>query len=149
MRGPGGCRAGPRVRVTHGVVDWSGEGYWGTMEPLVLTADEVADGESWEDVRLVDTALPGIDARALGFSDAAFAGADLSSSKLQNLFLIDCFFQTCNLANATVRNGSMRRVTFDGCRLTGFTWTAGEAHESTLQDCPAGMGSFEAHRFRR
>src|SRR4051812_50044452 len=107
------------------------------MEPLVLTADEVADGESWEDVRLVDTALSGIDARALGFSDPAFAGTDLSSSKLQNLFLVDCVFQTCNLANTHIRNGSRRSWTFDRPRRTGFTWAMGEAHESSLQDCRA------------
>src|SRR3954447_17062729 len=116
------------------------------MEPLVLTADEVADGESWEDVDLVDTALPGIDARALGFSDSTFDGTDLSGAKLQNLFLVDCALRRANLANTLVRNGSMRRVTVAGSRLTGLQWTGGEVRESSFDECRGDMASFESSR---
>src|SRR4051794_16059713 len=47
------------------------------LDPITLTPDEAADGESWEEVRIVDTALPGIDARALGFMEARFESTDL------------------------------------------------------------------------
>src|SRR3954466_1152683 len=116
------------------------------MEPLSLEPGDVADGESWEDVVVVDTSLPGIDARALGFSDSEFDGTDLSAAKLQNLFLVDCRLQRANLANTVVRNGSMRRVEFGGCRLTGFQWTGGEVRESSFADCRADMASFESSR---
>jgi uncharacterized protein YjbI with pentapeptide repeats len=119
------------------------------VEPLTLEADDIADGESWEDIVLVDTALPGIDARALGFSDSELDATDLSGSKLQSLFLIDCCFRRCNLANTVVRSGSMRRVELDGCRLTGLAWTAGELRDSRFSGCRADLASFEGSKFER
>ena len=116
------------------------------MEPLSLEPGDVADGESWEDVVLVETSLTGIDARALGFSDSEFDATDLSGAKLQNLFLVDCSLRRANLANTVVRNGSMRRVTVAGSRLTGFQWTGGEVHESSFVECRADMASFESSR---
>ena len=119
------------------------------MQPLVLTADDVADGESWEEVRLVDTALPGIDARALGFADSELDATDFSSAQLQSLFVIDCSLRRCNLANAAVRNGSMRRVELDGCRLTGLAYTDGRLETVTFADCRADLATFEATRLER
>jgi uncharacterized protein YjbI with pentapeptide repeats len=114
------------------------------LDRLVLTPDDAADGESWEQVVLVDTALPGVDARALGFSDARFEATDLSGARLLNLFLSDCELLRCNLANAVVRGGSMRRVVVSGSRLTGFTWTGGEMLEAEFRDCRADLASFES-----
>src|SRR4051795_6945302 len=105
------------------------------MEPLSLKPGDVADGESWEDVVVVETSLTGIDARALGFSDSEFDGTDLSGAKLQNLFLVDCSLRRANLANTVVRNGSMRRVTVAGSRLTGLQWTGGGGREAAGAGC--------------
>jgi uncharacterized protein YjbI with pentapeptide repeats len=116
------------------------------VEPLSLKPSDVADGESWEDVIVVETSLTGIDARALGFSDSEFDGTDLSGAKLQNLFLVDCALRRTNLANTVVRNGSMRRVTVAGSRLTGLQWTGGEVRESSFDECRGDMASFEASR---
>jgi uncharacterized protein YjbI with pentapeptide repeats len=116
------------------------------VEPLTLEPGDVADGESWEDVVVVETSLTGIDARGLGFSESEFDATDLSDAKLQNLFLVDCCFRRANLANTVVHNGSMRRVDFGGCRLTGFTWTSGDARKANLSDCRADMASFESSR---
>jgi uncharacterized protein YjbI with pentapeptide repeats len=117
------------------------------LEPLVLTPDEVADGESWEDVVVVETSLAGVDARALGFSDSEFEATDLSAAKLPNLFLAGCRLRRANLANTLVRNGSMRRVGVDGSRLTGFAWTGGDIRDASFRDCRADMASFESSRF--
>ena len=114
------------------------------LDRVVLTPDDAADGESWEQVLVTDTALPGIDARALGFADARFDATDLSGARLNSLFLTDCTLERCNLANTVVRNGSMRRVTVTGSRLTGFMWTAGDARETEFRDCRADMASFES-----
>jgi uncharacterized protein YjbI with pentapeptide repeats len=116
------------------------------LDPLALTPDDLADGESWAEVELVDTALPGIDARGLGFSDARFVATDLGEARLQNLFLVDCALERCNLAVAVVRRGSMRRVTVTGSRLTGLQWTGGEVGESSFSDCRADMASFESSK---
>jgi uncharacterized protein YjbI with pentapeptide repeats len=114
------------------------------LEPLTLAADDFADGESWEQVEVIDTALPGIDARALGFAEARFVDTDLSGARLLNLFLSDCELVRCNLANAVVRGGSMRRVTVSGSRLTGLMWTAGDVRESQFRDCRADLASLES-----
>jgi uncharacterized protein YjbI with pentapeptide repeats len=119
------------------------------LEPLSLHAEDAADGESWEQVALVDTALPGIDARALGFVECRFDAVDLSEAKLANLFLSDCEMRRPNLANLAVRNGSMRRVAVDGGRLTGLRWTAGEIRDTAFRDCRADLASFEATRFEQ
>jgi uncharacterized protein YjbI with pentapeptide repeats len=116
------------------------------LDPLTLTPADAADGESWADVELVETALPGIDARALGFSDARLAATDLSGARLQNLFLVDCVLDRCNLGVTVVRSGSMRRVEVSGSRLTGLQWTAGEVRESSFSDCRADMASFESSK---
>jgi uncharacterized protein YjbI with pentapeptide repeats len=113
---------------------------------LTLDADGAADGESWEAVRLVETALPGIDARALGFTEVRFEAADLSGARLANLFLSDCELLRCDLSNAAVRNGSMRRVTVDDGRLTGLFWTGGEVRDAVFRDCRADLASFERSR---
>jgi uncharacterized protein YjbI with pentapeptide repeats len=116
------------------------------VEPLSLKPGDIADGESWEDVVVVETSLTGIDARALGFSDSEFDGTDLSDAKLQNLFLVDCSLRRANLANTVVRNGSMRRVSVAGGRLTGLQWTGGEVRESSFDECRGDMASFESSR---
>jgi uncharacterized protein YjbI with pentapeptide repeats len=110
---------------------------------ITLTPDDVADGESWEEVELVDTALPGIDARALGFMEARFERVDLSGAKLPNLFLSECELDRCDLSNAAAHAGSMRRVTCTGGRLTGLRWTSGELRDTTFRDCRVDLASFE------
>jgi uncharacterized protein YjbI with pentapeptide repeats len=119
------------------------------LDDLTLAPDDAADGESWEQVRVVDTMLPGIDARALGFVEARFESADLSGARLPNLFLSDCELVRCDLSNTVVRNGSARRVEVDSARLTGLTWTAGELRDSAFRDCRADMASFESTRMER
>jgi uncharacterized protein YjbI with pentapeptide repeats len=119
------------------------------LEPLTLEAEDAADGESWEQVRLVETALPGIDARALGFVEARFERVDLSGARLANLFLSDCELASCNLANAAVHGGSMRRVVVEGGRLTGLLWTAGSIRDAEFRDCRADMASFERCQLER
>jgi uncharacterized protein YjbI with pentapeptide repeats len=119
------------------------------VEPLTLGPDDVADGESWEDIVLVDTSLPGIDARSLGFSDSELDRTDLSDAKLQALFLIDCCLKQCNLANTVIRAGSARRVSFEGARLTGLGWTAGEIRDSRFSDCRIDLATFESTKFER
>lgn len=113
------------------------------LEPVTLTTDDAADGESWEEVELVDTALPGIDARALGFVEVRFAATVMSEARLPNLFLSDCTLDRCDLSNAVVHGGSMRRSSVSGARLTGLQWTSGELRESSFRDCRADLASFE------
>jgi uncharacterized protein YjbI with pentapeptide repeats len=113
------------------------------LERITLTPDDTADGESWEEVELVGTALPGIDARALGFMEARFERVDLSGAKLPNLFLSECELDRCDLSNVAAHAGSMRRVTCSGGRLTGMRWTSGEIRDTTFRDCRADLASFE------
>jgi uncharacterized protein YjbI with pentapeptide repeats len=117
------------------------------LDPITLTPDEAADGESWEEVELVDTVLAGVDARALGFMDVRFAGTDLSGAKLPNLFVNGCTLDRCNLSNALVHAGSMRRSAVAGARLTGLAWTSGEIGDSTFRDCRIDLASFERTGF--
>jgi uncharacterized protein YjbI with pentapeptide repeats len=119
------------------------------LHELKLDREAAADGESWSAVSVVDTALPGVDARALGFVEARLEAADVSGARLANLFLGDCELLRCDLSNATVRNGSMRRVTVDSGRLTGLAWTAGVIRDATFRDCRADMASFEGTRLER
>jgi uncharacterized protein YjbI with pentapeptide repeats len=117
------------------------------LDPITLTPDEAADGESWEEVELVDTALAGIDARALGFMEVRFSSTVLSGSKLPNLFLSGCSLIRCDLSNAAVHAGSMRRSSVEAARLTGMAWTSGEIAETTFRDCRADLASFERSGF--
>jgi uncharacterized protein YjbI with pentapeptide repeats len=113
------------------------------LEPITLSPGDAADGESWEEVELVDTSLPGIDARALGFMSVRFVATDLSGAKLANLFLSECELNRCDLSNVAAHAGSMRRVTCSGGRLTGMRWTSGEIRDSAFRDCRADLASFE------
>jgi uncharacterized protein YjbI with pentapeptide repeats len=113
------------------------------LDPITLTPDDAADGESWEEVELVDTALAGVDARALGFMDVRFAATDLSGAKLPNLFVNGCTLERCNLSNALVHAGSMRRSSVLGARLTGLAWTSGEIGDCEFRDCRIDLASFE------
>lgn len=119
------------------------------LDQLTLSPDDAADGESWEEVELVDTALPGIDARSLGFVEARFQAANLSGARLMSLFLSDCELLRCDLSNAAVPNGSMRRVVISGGRLTGLAWTTGEVRDTVIRDCRADMATFEGTKFER
>ena len=119
------------------------------LDRLTLTPDEAADGESWEQVLLIDTELPGIDARSLGFVESRLEAADLSGAKLTGLFLSECELDRCNLSNAVVRGGSMRRSRVSGARLTGLSWTAGEIFDTTFAECKADLATFEGTRFER
>jgi uncharacterized protein YjbI with pentapeptide repeats len=120
-----------------------------SLTPLVLDTDAAADGESWSEVLMAGSALAGVDARALGFVEARLEAVDLSGARLANLFLSDCELLRCNLANAVVRNGSMRRVACEGGRLTGFSFSAGGARDVSFHDCRADMASFEGSRLER
>ena len=119
------------------------------LEPLTLTPDDAADGESWEGVAVGDAALAEIDARALGFVESRLERVDLSGATLMSLFLSECELVRCDLSNARVHAGSARRVTFTESRLTGLAWTKGELRESELRDCRANLSSFEGSRFER
>ena len=57
------------------------------FEPLTLGADDVADGDSWEQVAVVDTSLPGIDARALAFDEALDAECLYTTDEILTEFL--------------------------------------------------------------
>jgi uncharacterized protein YjbI with pentapeptide repeats len=100
-------------------------------------------------VLVVESALAGVDARALGFVEARLEAVDLSGARLANLFLSDCELKRCDLSNAVVRNGSMRRVACDGGRLTGFSFTAGGIRDASFLDCRADMSSFEGSKLER
>jgi uncharacterized protein YjbI with pentapeptide repeats len=119
------------------------------LEPLTLSQDDAADGESWQQIALADVALPGLDARALGFMEARFERVDLSGARLANLFLSDCELAGCNLANLVARNGSMRRVRIDAGRLTGMTWTGGSVRDAMFLECRADIASFAESRLER
>jgi uncharacterized protein YjbI with pentapeptide repeats len=119
------------------------------LERLTLTQDEAADGESWEAVEIVDTALPGIDARSLGFVEARFEATDLSGAKLTGLFLRECELLRCDLSNAVVRGGSARLTKVEAARLTGLSWTAGELYDTTFSECRANLATFEGTKFDR
>jgi uncharacterized protein YjbI with pentapeptide repeats len=119
------------------------------LAPVTIAPDDAVDGESWEQALVVGLALAGVDVRSLGFVESRLDAADLSGARLQSLFLGDCELARCNLANAVVRNGSMRRVVVEGGRLTGFTWTAGEIRDALFRDCRADMASFEGSKFDR
>jgi hypothetical protein len=119
------------------------------LERLTLTPDDVADGESWEEVLVVDTALPGIDARSLGFVESRFEATDLSGAKLTALFLSECELIRCDLSNAVVRAGSARRSRVEAGRLTGLSWTAGEIADTTFSECRADLATFEGTKFER
>jgi uncharacterized protein YjbI with pentapeptide repeats len=119
------------------------------LDRLTLTPDEAADGESWEAVQIVDTELPGIDARSLGFVEARFEATDLSGAKLTGLFLSECELSRCDLSNAVVRGGSARRTKVEAGRLTGLSWTAGEMSDTTFSECRANLTTFEGTKFDR
>jgi uncharacterized protein YjbI with pentapeptide repeats len=119
------------------------------VEPVTLEADDVADGESWEDVVLVNTALPGIDARSVGFVESRLEATDLSGAKLTALFLSDCELWRCDLSNAVLRAASARSTKVDGGRLTGLSWTAGELTDTTFSECRADLATFEGTKFDR
>jgi uncharacterized protein YjbI with pentapeptide repeats len=119
------------------------------LEPLELDAEALADGESFELVEVAGAALQGVDARSLGFMEARLEAVDLSGAQLTSLFLSDCELVRCNLANAKVHGGSMRRVAITGGRLTGLLWTSGALRDAGFRDCRADMASLNGATLER
>jgi uncharacterized protein YjbI with pentapeptide repeats len=117
------------------------------LEPVTLTPDDAADGESWEEVRVIDTALPGIEARSLGFVESRLEAIDLSGARLTAMFLSECELHRCDLSNAVLRAASARHTKIEGGRLTGLSWTAGQLYGVTFADCRADLSTFEGTKF--
>lgn len=52
-----------------------------------------------------------------------FEQIDFTSFDLKGSVFVDCKFTTCNLANSSLMNVTLRGVLFENCNLMGINWT--------------------------
>lgn len=86
----------------------------------------------------------GLELRASRLTGVALDGAQLARPEWR-----DCELHRCSLANTLVRGGSLTRVTFTDCRMTGVTWAQTTLEDVTFRGCLLDLASFHAARLRR
>jgi uncharacterized protein YjbI with pentapeptide repeats len=114
------------------------------LDPLA-----VADGDSWEDLRVADVDLSELAARALRFNGVLFERVDLREARLAALALVDCDLAGCDLSNLAGGGASLRRVVVRDGRLTGLQLGDASMRDVAFRDCRLNLGSLVGAELQR
>jgi hypothetical protein len=88
-------------------------------------------------------------ARNVEFTAAHLQDVGLTGARLAHLALQDCRVTGGNLANVSVRGGVAQRTSFERVRLTGLAWHEGTIRDVTFTGCRIDLASFAASRLER
>jgi uncharacterized protein YjbI with pentapeptide repeats len=121
--------------------------------PDVLTAKRprrpIGDGEELAQREILEVTCVDAHVAALHATEVVFRDADLAGSVLGDPAFRDTVFENANLANTTLRGGSLTRVLVDGGRLTGLQVAETEVRDATWRACGAEMATFRHARLER
>jgi uncharacterized protein YjbI with pentapeptide repeats len=108
----------------------------------MLPDHDPEDEARFRGLDFIDLDLTGRVAGSVEFDGCHFKGTDLGDSALDKGALVDCRFETCNLANVRASEASMRRVQVSVSRMTGFHWINGALRDVAFQDCRLDLSTF-------
>src|SRR5215218_4443782 len=75
-------------------------------------------------------------------ADARLVDAELAGRRARGLKLTDVAVERGNFANLAADELVLRRVAFDGARLTGAQWTRGALTDVVFRDCRIDLATF-------
>jgi len=118
-----------------------------------LTAFELGAAGLQDDLELEAVLVTGVAsevaARNLELSAAHLRHVDLSGARLPRMHLRNCRVSGGDLANVMVRAGVAERCAFENVRLTGGTWQDGTLRDVSFRGCRIDLASFAASRLER
>lgn len=119
------------------------------LRPLDLGAGGLHDELELRAVRVTGAAGDALAVRHLELTGALLEDADLGGARLTQLALRDCRLSGGSLANAAVRGGIAQRSAFERVRLTGLSWHEGTLRDVSFRGCRIDLASFAASRLER
>lgn len=119
-----------------------------------LTPIDLGDGGLHDELVLDSCAVTGSagdgpTARNLEIVRSQLQDVDLAAARLPHLGLGDCLVRGGNFANVAVRGGVAQRTVFEHVRLTGLSWHEGTIRDVTFRGCRIDLASFAASRLER
>jgi uncharacterized protein YjbI with pentapeptide repeats len=108
---------------------------------------DLFDGALHAGLEVADLDLSGQEAAEAEIDQCRYRNVTFAEVRLNRATIKDADFSRCDLANLRARESSMRRVTMNAARMTGFTWITGTIRDLTLDSCRIDLGYFSATKF--
>jgi uncharacterized protein YjbI with pentapeptide repeats len=93
--------------------------------------------------------LAGLDASRGRIEHSELNGVVMTGSRLRSVALIDVAARGVEASNVDWSGARLKRVVFDGCRMTGFGGSELEADDVLFRDCMLHLANFRFGRIRR
>jgi fluoroquinolone resistance protein len=120
------------------------------MTTTTTTADQLLQGESFDDETFVGLDLTGADLRDKLFAGCTFRNVKLPESRWARARLEDCVLEACELTRLAPAEMALRGVQFNRCKMMGIDWTGvGEYPDLSFADCNLDYCSFTSIRLRK
>jgi fluoroquinolone resistance protein len=114
------------------------------------TAEELASGESFDELTFTGLALAEADLGGKSFSSCTFRNLKLSQSRWREARLEDCVFESCDLTRLVPAGLALRGVRFERCKMMGIDWSdLGAYPDLAFSDCNLDYGSFVSLKARK
>ena len=114
------------------------------------TAEQLLQGESFEDETFVGLDLARADLGDKLFTGCTFRNVKLAESRWRRARLEDCVLEACDLTRLAPAEMALRGVQFSRCKMMGIDWTGvGEFPDLGFADCNLDYCSFTALRLRK
>lgn len=111
-------------------------------------ADTGLESDDYFEKRSFDNAdLIGVFAQTVEFAQCRFRAARLGGAVLPKVRLTDCVVERSDLSNVRGENGTMERLAFTDCRMTGVAWNGGLLRHVTFTDCKVDLTNWRYARF--
>lgn len=107
-----------------------------------MTSVELASGDELEGIALSSFALIGIDAGSVRLERMHLEDVDLGESKLRGVRILDTVGTGLSAATGDWGGAQLRRVTFEGGRLTGLNLGEARIEEVEFKDCKLDYANF-------
>jgi uncharacterized protein YjbI with pentapeptide repeats len=93
--------------------------------------------------------LAGLTASRGRIGQSRLDGVPMTGSRLRSITLLDVVAKDVDASNADWTGARLRRVVFEGCRMTGFGGPEMEAEDVLFRNCRLHLASFRYGRIRR
>jgi uncharacterized protein YjbI with pentapeptide repeats len=77
----------------------------------------------------------GVEADDVEIHQCVVERTQLTSARLEGINVVDTVFEACEMSGATLRDASLRRVEFRGCRLSSLDLSGSHLQDVAFSDC--------------